>query len=120
VAPGVGRHIPAVGRNCAEGGQQEATGGTVIYTTVTDTLMAANYDLLFGKSRVLGSFPAPTYVLCVRARRRGRASSSSKVKVISPMGKRQTAPGRSVRAPGRVGGRFRPPSEDDQRAPPSQ
>jgi hypothetical protein len=88
------------GRNCAEGGQQEGTGGTVIYTVVTDTLMAASYDLLFGKSRVLGSFSAPTYVLCARARRRGRASSSSKVKVISPMGKRQTAPGRSVERPG--------------------
>jgi hypothetical protein len=52
------------GRNCAEGGQQEATGGAVIYTVVTDTLMAASYDLLFAKSRVLGSFSAPTYLLC--------------------------------------------------------
>ena len=40
------------GRNCSEGGQQEATGGTVTYTTVTDTLVEASYDLLFGRSRV--------------------------------------------------------------------
>jgi hypothetical protein len=52
------------GRNCSEGGQQEATGGTVIYTTVTDTLVEASYDLLFGRSRVQGSFSAPTCVLC--------------------------------------------------------
>jgi hypothetical protein len=39
------------GRNCAEGGQQEATGGTVTYTVVADTLVTASYDLLFGKSR---------------------------------------------------------------------
>ena len=52
------------GRNCAEGGQQEATGGTVTYTTVTDTLVQGSYDLLFGKSRVQGSFSAPTCVLC--------------------------------------------------------
>jgi hypothetical protein len=51
------------GRNCSEGGQQEATGGTVTYTTVTDTLVEASYDLLFGKSRVEGSFSAPTCVL---------------------------------------------------------
>jgi hypothetical protein len=31
---------------------------------VNDPLMAASYDLQFGKSRVLGSFSAPTYVLC--------------------------------------------------------
>ena len=59
-----GRYIPAVGSNCAEGDQQEATGGTVIYTVVTNTLMAASYNLLFSKSRVQGSFSAPTYVLC--------------------------------------------------------
>ena len=89
------------GRNCAEGGQQEATGGTVIYTVVTDTLMAASYDLLFGKSRVLGSFSAPTYVLCARARRRGCASSSGKVKVISPMGANaKPRPGARTERPG--------------------
>ena len=52
------------GRNCAEGGQQEATGGTVTYTTVTDALVQGSYDLLFGKSRVQGTFSAPTCVLC--------------------------------------------------------
>jgi len=52
------------GRNCAEGGQQEATGGTVTYTIVTDTLVEGAYDLLFGKSRVQGSFSAPTCMLC--------------------------------------------------------
>jgi hypothetical protein len=52
------------GRNCAEGGQQEATGGTVTYTAVTDTLVQGSYDLLFGKSRVQGSFSAPTCLLC--------------------------------------------------------
>ena len=52
------------GRNCAEGGQQEATGGTVTYTVVTDTLVQGSYDLLFGRSRVTGSFSAPTCVLC--------------------------------------------------------
>jgi hypothetical protein len=48
------------GRNCSEGGQQDATGGTVTYTTVTDTLVQGSYDLLFGKSRVQGDFSAPT------------------------------------------------------------
>jgi hypothetical protein len=52
------------GRNCSEGGQQEATGGTVTYTVVTDTLVEGSYDLLFGKSRVQGGFSAPTCVLC--------------------------------------------------------
>jgi hypothetical protein len=52
------------GRNCSEGGQREATGGTVTYTTVTDNLVEASYDLLFGGSRVQGSFSAPTCVLC--------------------------------------------------------
>jgi hypothetical protein len=52
------------GRNCSEGGQQEATGGTVTYTTVSDSLVAGSYDLLFGRSRVTGSFTAPTCVLC--------------------------------------------------------
>jgi hypothetical protein len=52
------------GRNCPEGGQQEATGGTVTYTVVTDTLVQGSYDLLFGRSRVQGGFSAPTCVLC--------------------------------------------------------
>ena len=53
------------GRNCSQvGGQQEATAGTVTYTTVTDTLVEANYDLLFGTSPVQGSFSAPTCTLC--------------------------------------------------------
>ena len=53
------------GRNCSEiGGQQEATGGTVTYAVVTDTLVVASYDLLFGTSRVQGSFSAPTCTLC--------------------------------------------------------
>jgi hypothetical protein len=52
------------GRNWAEGGQQEATGGTVTYTMVTDTLVKGAYDLLFGKSRVQGTFSAPTCMLC--------------------------------------------------------
>ena len=53
------------GRTCSEvGGQQEATGGTVTYGIVTDTLVEASYDLLFGGSRVQGSFSAPTCTLC--------------------------------------------------------
>ena len=52
------------GRNCSEGGQQEATGGTVTYTTVSDTLVAGSYDLLFGRSRVQGSFTAPMCMVC--------------------------------------------------------
>jgi hypothetical protein len=52
------------GRNCSEGGQQEATGGTITYTNVTDTLVEGSYDLLFGRSRVTGSFTAPTCTLC--------------------------------------------------------
>jgi hypothetical protein len=31
---------------------------------VTDTLVEGAYDLLFGKSRVQGTFSAPTCVLC--------------------------------------------------------
>jgi len=62
------------GRNCAEGGQQEATGGTVAYTVVADTLVTASYVLLFGKSRVQGASPSmcrlcaprPTSRTCLR------------------------------------------------------
>ena len=32
--------------------------------SVTDTLAEASYDLLFGGSRVQGSFSAPTCTLC--------------------------------------------------------
>ena len=52
------------GRNCSEGGQQEAAGGTVSYTAVTDSLMTSSYDLLFGRSRVQGGFSAPMCTLC--------------------------------------------------------
>ena len=52
------------GRNCSAGGLQEATGGTVTYTTVTDDLVVASYDLQFGRSRVQGSFSAPMCTLC--------------------------------------------------------
>jgi hypothetical protein len=61
------------GRNCAEGGQQEATGGTVTYTVVSDTLVVGSYDLLFGKSRALGSFSAPVCMLCAPGRPHGPA-----------------------------------------------
>jgi hypothetical protein len=52
------------GRNCSAGGLQEATGGTVTYSTVDDTLVVGSYDLLFGRSRVTGSFSAPMCTLC--------------------------------------------------------
>jgi hypothetical protein len=52
------------GRNCSAGGLQEATGGTVTYTAVSDTLVVGSYDLLFGRSRVQGSFSAPMCTLC--------------------------------------------------------
>jgi hypothetical protein len=52
------------GRTCSAGGLQEAAGGTVIYTTVSDDLVVASYDLLFGRSRVQGSFSAPMCTLC--------------------------------------------------------
>jgi hypothetical protein len=52
------------GRNCAEGGQQAATSGTITYTTVTDTLVEGSYDLSFGRSRVQGGFSAPMCLLC--------------------------------------------------------
>ena len=52
------------GRNCSAGGLQEATGGTVTYTTVTDDLVVASYDLQFGRSLVQGTFSAPMCTLC--------------------------------------------------------
>jgi hypothetical protein len=92
------------GRNCAEGGQQEATGGAVIYTVVTDTLIAASYDLLFAESWVLGSFSAPTYLLCAPA-----SDGADVHQVVAKS--RHLADGQRQTAPGPVGGRFRPPSE---------
>jgi hypothetical protein len=52
------------GANCSQGGQREATGGTVTYTTVTDTLVEGSYDLQFRRARVQGSFSAPMCLLC--------------------------------------------------------
>lgn len=64
------------GRNCSEGGQQEATAGTVTSSVVADTLVEGTYDLLFGRSRVQGSFSTPTCVLCAPPRRHGPACGS--------------------------------------------
>lgn len=33
------------GSSCLEGGQQSATGGTVTYATITDTLVEGSHDL---------------------------------------------------------------------------
>jgi len=52
------------GSSCSEGGQRSATGGTVTYTTVTDTLVEGSYDLQFRSSRVQGAFSAPMCLLC--------------------------------------------------------
>ena len=52
------------GSSCSEGGQRDATGGTVTYTTVTDTLVEGNYDLQFRSSTVQGAFSAPMCLLC--------------------------------------------------------
>jgi hypothetical protein len=52
------------GSSCSEGGQRSATGGTVTYTTVTDTLVEASYDLQFRSSLVQGTFSAPMCLLC--------------------------------------------------------
>jgi hypothetical protein len=52
------------GPSCSEGGQRTATGGTLAYTTVTDTLVEGSYDLEFRSDRVQGSFSAPMCVLC--------------------------------------------------------
>jgi hypothetical protein len=67
-----GRHAADGGRHptsrtapsCSEGGQRSATGGTVAYTTVTDTLVEGRYDLQFGSSTVQGAFSAPMCLLC--------------------------------------------------------
>jgi hypothetical protein len=52
------------GSNCSEGGQRSSTGGTVTYTTVTDTLVEGSYDLQFRRSMVNGAFSAPMCLLC--------------------------------------------------------
>jgi hypothetical protein len=52
------------GSSCSEGGQRSATGGTVTYTTVTDTLVEGRYDLQFRSSAVQGAFSAPMCLLC--------------------------------------------------------
>jgi hypothetical protein len=56
------------GSNCSEGGQRSATGGTVTYTTVTDTLVEGSYDLQFRRSVVQGAFFAPMCLLCTLRR----------------------------------------------------
>jgi hypothetical protein len=52
------------GSSCSEGGQRPATGGTISYTTVTDTLVEGSYDLQFSRGRVQGAFSAPMCLLC--------------------------------------------------------
>ena len=52
------------GPSCSQGGQRDATGGIVTYTTVSDTLVEGSYDLQFRRDRVQGSFSAPTCLLC--------------------------------------------------------
>jgi hypothetical protein len=52
------------GTNCSQGRQIEATGGTITYTTVTDTLVEGSYDLQFRRDQVQGSFSAPMCLLC--------------------------------------------------------
>lgn len=52
------------GPSCSEGGQRPATGGTVTYTTVTDTLVEGSYDLQLRSSTVQGGFSAPMCLLC--------------------------------------------------------
>jgi hypothetical protein len=52
------------GSSCSEGGQRSATGGTVTYTIVTDTLVEGSYDLQFRGSAAQGAFSAPMCLLC--------------------------------------------------------
>jgi hypothetical protein len=52
------------GPSCSQGRQRKATGGTITYTTVTDTLVEGSYDLQFRRDRVQGSFSAPMCLLC--------------------------------------------------------
>jgi hypothetical protein len=52
------------GPQCAERAEQEATNGTITYTTVTDTTVEGTYDLQFRSGRVQGSFTAPMCLQC--------------------------------------------------------
>ena len=52
------------GPSCSDGGQRSATGGTVTYDVVTDTLVEGSYDLQFRDDRVRGGFSAPMCTLC--------------------------------------------------------
>jgi hypothetical protein len=52
------------GPSCSEGGQRPATGGTITYTTVTDTLVEGSYDLQFRSSTAQGAFSAPLCLTC--------------------------------------------------------
>jgi hypothetical protein len=52
------------GSSCSEGAQRSATGGTITYTTVTDTLVEGSYDLQFRSGAVQGDFSAPMCLLC--------------------------------------------------------
>jgi hypothetical protein len=52
------------GSSCSEGGQRSATGGTVTYITVSDTLVEGSYDLQFRSGTVQGAFSAPMCLLC--------------------------------------------------------
>jgi hypothetical protein len=52
------------GPSCSEGGQRSATGGTVTYTIVTDTLVEGSYDLQFRSGTVQGVFSAPMCLVC--------------------------------------------------------
>jgi hypothetical protein len=52
------------GPSCSEGGQRSATGGTVTYTIVTDTLVEGSYDLRFRSGTVQGVFSAPMCLVC--------------------------------------------------------
>jgi len=54
------------GPSCSEGGQRPAAGGTVTYTTVTDTLVEGSYDLQFRSGTVQGAFSAPMCLLCAQ------------------------------------------------------
>lgn len=65
------------GPSCSEGGQRTATGGTLTYTTVTDTLVEGSYDLELDGDRVQGPSPRRCACCAPRARPRGPAWSRS-------------------------------------------
>ncbi|HEY2957768.1 MAG TPA: hypothetical protein VGM21_06105 [Actinomycetota bacterium] len=52
------------GPSCSDRGQRGATGGTVTYAIVTDSLVEGSYDLQFRSDRVQGGFSAPMCTLC--------------------------------------------------------